>query len=143
MLVGATSPNEGTAVVNCFSSQRQRRLDRMCIRRQITTNHRLVLQRQQRNRQIQVRDQFRRAAVDDERTPEQLEFRRQQNREQHRRTRDGMTPEQLEYGQQQNRDRHRQAHATLTFEQLEVQQQQDRDRHRLAYATLTPEQLDF
>ena len=28
MLVGATSPNEGTAVVNCFSSQRQRRLDR-------------------------------------------------------------------------------------------------------------------
>ena len=79
MLVGDATPNVGTEVVNCFSSQRQRRLDRMSIRRQITTNHRLVLQRQQRNRQHQVRDQFRRAAVDAERTPEQLEFRLQQD----------------------------------------------------------------
>ena len=118
MLVGDATPNVGTEVVNCFSSQRQRRLDRMSVRRRITTNHRLVLQRQQRNRQIQVRDQFRRANVDAERTPEQLEFWQHQNQEQHCRTRDGMTPEQLEFRQQQNRDRHRQAYADLTPEQL-------------------------
>ena len=45
MIDGAGGPpNEGTTVV---SSQRQRRLDRMYIRRQVTNNHRLARQRQQ------------------------------------------------------------------------------------------------
>ena len=125
MRIGASHPNEGSPVVNCFTSPRQRRLDRMSISRRITTNHRLVAQRQQRNQQIQVRDQFRQANVDAERTPEQLEFRQQQNREQHRRARDGITPEQLEFRQQRNRDRHCQAHADLTPEQLEFRQQRN------------------
>ena len=60
-------------------SQRQQRLDRLAIRRRITTNKRLDRQRQQRQRQQQVRDQNQERCRSSraELTPEQLEFRRE------------------------------------------------------------------
>ena len=59
MLIGAVPPNEdGTTDV---SSQRQRRLDRMAILRQRTTNQRLARRCEQRQRQQQARDQLRQA----------------------------------------------------------------------------------
>ena len=83
MIVGTVSPSVGgtTFVI----SQRQQRLDRTAIRRRNLTNIRLDRQRQQRLRQQQVRDQNRERSRSSraESTPERLEFRQQQNREQH------------------------------------------------------------
>ena len=81
MIVGAVSPNEGTVVV---LSQRQQRLDRLAIIRRNITNQRLARQHQQRQRQQQVRDQNReRCRSRADLSPERLEFRQQQDREQH------------------------------------------------------------
>ena len=85
MIVGAVPPSVGgtTFVI----SQRQQRLDRTAIRRRnlTNTNNRLDRQRQQRLRQQQVRDQNRERSRSSraESTQERLEFRQQQNREQH------------------------------------------------------------
>ena len=77
MLIGAVPPNEdGTTDV---SSQRQRRLDRMAILRQRTTNQRLARRCEQRQRQQQARDQLRQARA--QMTSEQLEDRQQQDRD--------------------------------------------------------------
>ena len=101
MIDGVVPPNEdGTTVV---SRQRQRRLDRMAIRREATTNLRLARQREQRQRQQQARDQLRQARA--QMTPERVDVRRQKDREQHRRSRAELTPEQLEDRRQQDRDR--------------------------------------
>ncbi len=105
-------PNEGTAVV---SIQRQRRLDRMSVRRQKTNNYCLAKQHQHQLRQRQ-------------------QFLQEQNREQHREARAEMTPVQLANRQEQDRDQHRIARAELTPEQLENRQEQDRDQHRRATA---------
>mgnify|MGYP006180367623 CR=1 FL=1 len=95
MIDGVVPPNEdGTTVV---SRQRQRRLDRMAIRREATTNLRLARQREQRQRQQQARDQLRQARA--QMTPEQLKVRQQQDRDR----RAEMTPDQLEFRQQQDR----------------------------------------
>ena len=90
---GAGPPDEGTAVV---SIQRQRRLDRMSVRRQTTNNYSLA---QQHQHQLRQRQQFRQ------------EQNREQNREQHREARAEMTLEQLENRREQNREQHRQARA--------------------------------
>ena len=88
MIVGAVPLNEGTVVV---LSQRQQRLDRISIRRRIVTHNRLDRQREQSLRQQQARDRNReqrrslRAAM----TTEQVELRRQGDRE----TRAASTPE--------------------------------------------------
>ena len=86
---GAGPPDEGTAVV---SIQRQRRLDRMSVRRQTTNNYSLAQQHQHQLRQRQ-------------------QFRQEQNREQHREARAEMTPEQLENRREQVREQHCQARA--------------------------------
>jgi len=86
---GAGPPDEGTAVV---SIQRQRRLDRMSVRRQTTNNYSLAQQHQHQLRQRQ-------------------QFRQEQNREQHREARAEMTPEQLENRREQDREQHCQARA--------------------------------
>jgi len=104
----AAVPDEGTAVV---SIQRQRRLDRMSVRRQATNNYSLAQQHQHQLRQRQ-------------------QFRLEQDREQHREARAEMTPEQLE----NRREGERRARDELTQEQLEFRQQQDRDQHRRATA---------
>jgi hypothetical protein len=122
MLIGAVPPNEGGT--SDVSRQRQRRLDRMAIIRQRTTDQRRARQREQSQRQQRARDQLRQARA--ELTPEQLEDRQQQDRDR----RAEMTPERLEFRQQQDRDRHSQARAELTPEQLEERQQQRRDQHR-------------
>ena len=70
MIVGAVPPNEGGTTV--VSRQRQRRMDRMAIRRQRTTNQRLARQCEQRQRQQQARDQLRQARA--QMTPERVEF---------------------------------------------------------------------
>jgi len=87
---GAGPPDEGTAVV---SIQRQRRLDRMSVRRQTTNNYSLLAQQHQH--QLRQRQQFR------------LE----QDREQYREARAEMTPEQLENRREQDREQHCQARA--------------------------------
>jgi len=74
---GAGPPDEGTAVV---SIQRQRRLDRMSVRRQTTNNYSLAQQHQHQLRQRQ-------------------QFCQEQNREQHREARAEMTPEHLAVGE--------------------------------------------
>ena len=84
-----TVPDEGTAVV---SIQRQRRLDRMSVRRQTTNNYSLAQQHQHQLRQ-------------------QQQFRQEQNREQHREARAEMTSEQLENRREQDREQHCQARA--------------------------------
>ena len=86
---GAGPPDEGTAVV---SIQRQRRLDRMSVRRQTTNNYSLAQQHQHQLRQRQ-------------------QFRQEQNREQHREARAEMTPEQLKNRREQVREQHCQARA--------------------------------
>ena len=84
-----TVPDEGTAVV---SIQRQRRLDRMSVRRQTTNNYSLAQQHQHQLRQRQ-------------------QFRHEQDREQHREARAEMTQEQLENRREQDREQHCQARA--------------------------------
>ena len=86
---GAGPPDEGTAVV---SIQRQRRLDRMSVRRQTTNNYSLAQQHQHQLRQ-------------------QQQFRQEQNREQHREARAEMTSEQLENRREQDQEQHCQARA--------------------------------
>ena len=86
---GAGPPDEGTAVV---SIQRQRRLDRMSVRRQTTNNYSLAQQHQHQLRQ-------------------QQQFCQEQNREQHREARAEMTQEQLENRREQDRERYHQARA--------------------------------
>jgi hypothetical protein len=138
MIDGAVPPNEGGT--SDVSRQRQRRLDRMAIRRETTTNQRLSRQRELKQRQQfrrdQDREQHRQARA--QMTPEQLEVRQQQDRDR----RAEMTPERLEFRQQQDRDRHSQARAEMTPERLEFRQQQDRQQHSQARAELTPEQLE-
>lgn len=90
---GAGPPDEGTAVA---SIQRQRRLDRMSVRRQTTNNYSLA---QQHQHQLRQRQQFRH------------EQDREQNREQHREARAEMTQEQLENRREQDREQHCQARA--------------------------------
>ena len=90
---GAGPPDEGTAVA---SIQRQRRLDRMSVRRQTTNNYSLA---QQHQHQLRQQQQFRQ------------EQNREQNREQHREARAEMTPEQLENRREQVREQHREARA--------------------------------
>ena len=109
---GAGPPDEGTAVV---SIQRQRRLDRMSVRRQTTNNYSLAQQHQQQLRQ-------------------QQQFRQEQNREQHREARAEMTPEQLENHREQNREQHLEARAEMTPEQLENRREQVREQHCQARA---------
>ena len=109
---GAGPPDEGTAVA---SIQRQRRLDRMSVRRQTTNNYSLAQQHQQQLRQ-------------------QQQFRQEQNREQHREARAEMTPEQLENRREQNREQHREARAEMTPEQLENRREQVREQHCQARA---------
>ena len=104
--------DEGTAVV---SIQRQRRLDRMSVRRQTTNNYSLAQQHQHQLRQ-------------------QQQFRQEQNREQHREARAEMTPEQLENRREQDREQHREARAEMTPEQLENRQEQVREQHCQARA---------
>ena len=103
---GAGPPNEVTSVV---SIQRQRRLYRMAILRSRADNNRLARQHQLSQRQ---------------------QLRREQDRQQHRRTYAEMSPEQLENRREQDRQQHRQARAEETPEQLEIRQEQDRDQHR-------------
>jgi len=86
-----TVPDKGTAVV---SIQRQRRLDRMSVRRQTTNNYSLA---QQYQHQLRQRQQF--------------WFCLEQDREQHREARAEMTPEQLENRREQDREQHCQARA--------------------------------
>ena len=113
---GAGPPDEGTAVA---SIQRQRRLDRMSVRRQTTNNYSLA---QQHQHQLRQQQQFRQ------------EQNREQNREQHREARAEMTPEQLENHREQNREQHREARAEMTPEQLENRREQVREQHREARA---------
>ena len=113
MIVGAVPLNEGTVVV---LSQRQQRLDRISIRRRIVTHNRLDRQREQSLRQQQARDR---------------------NREQRRSLRAELTTEQLELRRQGERE----ARATSTPERLAVRQQQVRNQNRSSRADLTPEQL--
>ena len=130
---GAGPPNEVTSVV---SIQRQRRLYRMAILRSRADNNRLARQHQlsqrQQLRREQDRQQHRRTYA--EMSPEQLENRREQDRQQHRQARAEMTPEQLENRQEQDRQQHRRTYAEMTPEQLEIRQEQDRQQHRRTYA---------
>ena len=112
MIDGVVPPNEdGTTVV---SRQRQRRLDRMAIRRETTTNKRLSRQRELKQRQQRARDQLRQARA--QMTPEQVDVRQQQDRDR----RANMTPEQQDFRHQQDREQHSQVRAELTREQLEI-----------------------
>ena len=131
MIVGAVPPSVGgtTFVI----SQRQQRLDRTAIRRRNLTNiTRLDRQRQQRLRQQQVRDQNRERSRRSHAasTPERLAVRQQQVRDRNRSSRANLTPEQLELRRQGERD----VRASLTPERLEFRQEQDLDWHRRATA---------
>ena len=77
MIDGAVPPNEGGS--SDVSRQKQRRLDRMAIRRETTTNQRLSRQRELKQRQQRARDQLRQARA--QMTPERVDVRRQKDRE--------------------------------------------------------------